>query len=150
MTGIGAVSGRRDEFGFLPRAFAVFMALHGIVHVIGFTVPWKLGGPKGVEYSTSLLNRSIEVGDLGVSFVGLIWLAAALAFLAVAVLLWRRHPRALQLTIALLLVSLGLCVAGLPGAVVGVAIDIAALVIVAVAPEKLVPRPRTAGRPGQR
>jgi len=82
-------------------------------------VPWKLGGPRSVEYSTSLFNRSLEVGDVGVKLVGLIWLATALAFLAVAVLLWRRHAWALRLTIALLAVSLGLCIAGLPGSIMG-------------------------------
>ena len=150
MTGLRALADRSAESGFMARAFAVFFALHGVVHVIGFMVPWKLGGPRSVEYSTSLFNRSLEVGDVGVKLVGLIWLATALAFLAVAVLLWRRHAWALRLTIALLAVSLGLCIAGLPGSIMGLAIDVALLAIMAVAPEKLVPRPSTAGRPGER
>ena len=150
MTGFRAVSDRSVESGLLARAFAVFFALHGIVHVIGFTVLWKLGGLRGVQYSTSLFNRSLEVGDVGVKLVGLIWLATTLAFLAVAVLLWRRHAWALRLTIGLLLVSLVLCVAGLPGSIMGLAIDVALLAILAVAPEKLVPGPRTAGGPGDR
>jgi hypothetical protein len=123
------------------------LALHGIVHVIGFTVSWKLGGPRGVEYSTSLFNRSLEVGDAGVKLVGLIWLAATFAFLAVAVLLWRRHAWALRLTTVLVVVSLGLCIAGLPGSIMGLAIDVALLAILAVAPDGFVPRPSTAPRP---
>ena len=150
MTDLRAVADRPAESGFLARAFAVFFALHGVVHVIGFAVPWKLGGPRSVAYSTSLFNRSLEVGDAGVKLVGLIWLATALAFLAVAVLLWRRHAWAVRLTIGLLLVSLVLCVAGLPGSIMGLAIDVALLAILAVAPQKLVPGPRTAGRPGER
>jgi hypothetical protein len=147
MTGLGAVADRPVGSGFLPRAFAVFLALHGIVHVIGFTVSWRLGGPRGVEYSTSLFNRSLEAGDAGVKLVGLIWLATALAFLAVAVLLWRRHAWALRLTVALLVVSLGLCIAGLPGSIMGLAIDVTLLAILALAPDRLVPRPGTAPRP---
>lgn len=150
MTGLGAVSDPPVASGFLARAFAVFFALHGIVHAVGFTVLWKLGGPRGGQYSTSLFNRSLDVGDLGVKLVGLIWLATTLAFLAVAVLLWRRHAWALRLTIALLVVSLGLCIAGLPGSIMGLAIDVALLAILAVAPEKLVPGPRIAGGPGER
>ncbi len=141
MTGFGAVSDRAEESSLLPRAFAAFMALHGIVHVMGFTRTWKLGGPKAVEYSTSLFNGSIDVGDPGIRLVGLTWLATTIAFLAVAVLLWRRHPRALQLSIAVLGVSLVLCVAGLPGSIFGLVIDVAALAALAVIPEKLVVRP---------
>lgn len=150
MTAFRAVSDRPVESSLLARAFAVFFALHGIVHVIGFMVPWGLGGPRSIAYSTTLFNRSLEVGDVGVKLVGLIWLATALAFLAVAVLLWRRHAWAVRLTIGLLLVSLVLCVAGLPGSIMGLAIDVALLAILAVAPQKLVPGPRTAGRPGER
>jgi hypothetical protein len=145
MTGFGAVSDRRGESGLLPRAFAVFMALHGIVHVVGFTRTWKLGWPKAAEYPTSLFNGSIDVGDPGIRLVGLIWLATTIAFLAVAVLLWRRHPRALQLTIALLVVSLGLCIASLPGSIYGLVIDVATLAALAVMPEKFLARPARAG-----
>jgi hypothetical protein len=150
MTGLTAVPDRPAQSGFLARAFAAFFAFHGIVHVIGFTVPWKLGGPRTIEYSTSLFNRSLEVGDAGVKLVGLMWLATAFAFLAVAVLLWRRHAWALRLTIALLVVSLGLCIAGLPDSIWGLAIDVALLAILAVAPDRFVPRPSTAGRPDER
>jgi glucan phosphoethanolaminetransferase (alkaline phosphatase superfamily) len=75
----------------------------------------------------------------------LIWLATTIAFLAVAVLLWRRHPRALQLTIALLVVSLGLCIASLPGSIYGLVIDVATLAALAVMPEKFLARPARAG-----
>ncbi|MGZ6273704.1 MAG: hypothetical protein ACXWM8_05385 [Candidatus Limnocylindrales bacterium] len=143
MTGFGVASDRRDGLGVLPRAFAVFMALHGIVHVIGFTRTWKLGGPKVVEYSTSLFNGSVDVGDLGIRLVGLAWLATAVAFVAAAVLLWRRYSLALQLTIALLFVSLGLCIASLPGSIYGLIIDVATLAALAVMAEKLVARPMT-------
>jgi hypothetical protein len=130
--------------GLLPRAFAVFLALHGLVHVVGFTVPWGLGGPKGVEYSTRLLNRSIEVGDTAVKLVGFFWLAAAIAFVAVAVMLWRGHPGARRATFALLLGSLALCIVGLPGSVMGLIVDVATLRLLAVAPDRLIARP--AGR----
>ena len=124
----------------MARALAVFMALHGAVHAVGFTVSWGLGGPRGVEYSTSVLNGAAEVGDAGVKLLGLLWLATAAAFLAVAALLWRRHPRGLALTVGLLVVSLGLCLLGLPGSAIGLAIDLVLLGLLAVAPVKLVAR----------
>jgi hypothetical protein len=98
--------------------FAVFLVLHGLVHLIGFTVPWGLGGPRGVEYSTRILNHSIEIGDTAVKALGFVWLAAAVAFVVVGVMLWRGHPWARRTTIALLLGSLVLCTIGLPGSLI--------------------------------
>jgi magnesium-transporting ATPase (P-type) len=132
---------RARRAGFSLRVFAVFMALHGLVHVIGFTVPWGLGGPRDVGYSTLILNRSIEVGDTAVKLLGFVWLAAAIAFVIVAVMIWRGHPWALRSTVTLLIGSLVLCTIGLPGAVMGLAIDVALLVLLAFASEKLFGRP---------
>jgi len=121
----------------MQRAFAVFMALHGAVHAIGFTVAWQIGGPRGIEYSTRLLNGTVEVGDSGTRLFGLVWLAVAVAFLGGAALLWRRHPRSLLLAAALLAVSLNLCILGLPGSEIGLAIDLMLLGLLAVAPDRL-------------
>jgi hypothetical protein len=118
--------------------FAVFLVLHGLVHLIGFTVPWGLGGPRGVEYSTRILNHSIEIGDTAVKALGFVWLAAAVAFVVVGVMLWRGHPSARRTTIALLLGSLVLCTIGLPGSVMGLTIDVVLLTLVAVASDRLI------------
>jgi hypothetical protein len=126
--------------GLLPRFFAVFMALHGLVHVVGFTVPWGLGGPKGVEYRTTLLNGFIEVGHTAVKLIGFVWVAAALGFVVVAVMLWRGRPWARPSTVAALLGSLVLCLAGLPASVMGLGIDVVTLGLLLVASEKLIPR----------
>ena len=124
----------------IHRAFAVFFALHGAVHVIGFTVAWQIGGPRGVEYSTALLNGAVEIGDTGTRVFGLIWLAATAAIVAAAAVLWRGHPRGRQTAVALTLVSLGLCLLGLPGTQYGLAIDLALLALLAVVPDRLVAR----------
>jgi hypothetical protein len=126
------------------RAFAAFFALHGAVHAVGFTVAWQIGGPRGVDYSTALLNGSVEIGDAATRVFGLVWLAAAAAFLGVAALLWRRNPLGLPLAVALLLGSLILCALGLPESVIGLAVDIALLGLLAVVPDRLVARGATA------
>jgi hypothetical protein len=120
------------------RAFAVFFALHGAVHAIGFTVAWQIGGPRGVEYSTALLNGAVEIGGAGTRMFGLVWLAATAAFLGVAALLWRRSPLGRPLATALLLGSLILCALGLPESVIGLAVDIALLGLLAIVPDRLV------------
>ncbi len=130
------------------RAFALFFALHGAVHAIGFTVAWQMGGPRGVEYSTALLNGNVEIGDMGTRVFGLIWLATAAALLVTAALLWRRSPLGRSLALTLLLVSLGLCVLGLPESVMGLVIDVALLGLLAVAPGRLTADRLTAGGVG--
>ena len=129
-----------EQVGLGQRVVAVFLVLHGLVHLVGFTVAWKIGGPRGVEYSTRILNRSIEVGDAAVKTLGLVWLAAAIAFVVVGVMLWRGRPWARRATIALLVGSLVLCAVELPGAVMGLAIDVLLLALLAVAPDSLIAR----------
>ena len=131
---------RARRAGFSLRVFAVFLALHGLVHVVGFTVPWGLGGPRGVGYSTLILNRSVEVGDTAVKLLGFVWLAAAFAFVMVAVMIWRGHPWALRSTVALVFGSLVLCTIDLPGAVMGLVIDVVLLILLVFASDKLVGR----------
>ena len=56
-------------------------------------------------------------------------------------MIWRGYPWALRSTVTLLIGSLVLCTIGLPGAVMGLAIDVALLVLLAFASEKLFGRP---------
>jgi len=133
--GVGAAA-------LLPFAFAVFVVLHGIVHVIGFTSPWGLYTLRGVGYSTTILNGSIDVGDAVSRALGLVWLAATVAFAAVGLMLWRRHPLARRATVAVLLFSLVLCAIRLPSAVMGLGIDVVLLALLAVASDRLIRRPK--------
>jgi hypothetical protein len=110
--------------GLLPRAFAAFLVLHGLVHLAGF------------------VNRSVgaDSGDIAVRTIGLAWLAATVAFVVLGVMLWRGHPWARRATIALLLGSLVLCAMALPNAILGLAIDVVLLALLAVAPDRLIVR----------
>jgi hypothetical protein len=145
-TQLPAPAGQDRETGvwqasIVPRVFAVFLVLHGLVHVVGFTVPWRLGGLRGSEYSTLILNHSIEVGDTAVKLLGVVWLAAAIAFIVAGAMVWRGHPWAGRTTVALLLGSAVLCTVDLPGSVMGLGIDLALLALLAVAPRGLLVRP---------
>jgi hypothetical protein len=122
----------------IQRGFAIFFALHGAVHAIGFTVAWQIGGPRGVEYSTALLSGAVEIGDVGTRLYGLVWLAAAAALVAGAALLWRACPRSRELAIGLTLGSLCLCTLGLPGSQFGLAVDMGLLALLAAVPDRLV------------
>ena len=127
--------------GILPLAFAVFLVLHGLAHGFGFTVPWGLGGPRGVEYSTLILNGSIDIGDTAVKAMSFLWLAAVFAFWLAGVMVWRGHPWARRTAVAVVLGSLALCAIRVPGSVIGLAIDVVLLALLAVASDKLIVRP---------
>jgi hypothetical protein len=137
-------TGRRERGAWyealLPRLFAVFLILHGLVHLIGFTVPWGLGGLRRVAYSTWILNGSIDLGDTAFKALGLVWLAAAVAFGVVGVMVWRGHPHARRATIVVVLGSLVLCTVGLPSSVFGLAIDVALLALLAAASDRVMGR----------
>lgn len=71
----------------MPPVLAVILLAHGVAHVVGFVVAWRILTLPEVPYHTTILAGSIEVGTGGIRAVGLAWLVTALAFAAVAVAL---------------------------------------------------------------
>ena len=60
---------------------------HGVAHVVGFVVPWKLITSVEVPYRTTVLGGVLDLGPVGVRIVGLFWLIVSMAFVSVAVAL---------------------------------------------------------------
>ena len=96
-----AASGRepRSMSTIVRRLAALFFVAHGVAHLVGFAASWQLGSLRDMTYSTIILNGTIDVGDAGMRVMGVLWVAAAVAFAAaaVAVISWlvprrrRRH-----------------------------------------------------------
>src|SRR3989304_1591381 len=61
---------------------------HGLIHLIGFVVPWKIAAPEGFSYKTTILAGRLDLGDGGIRFVGVLWLLATVVFVLAAVGLW--------------------------------------------------------------
>ncbi len=112
-------------------AAAVVVAGHGLIHLIGFVVPWGIARPEGFPYRTTALDGAIVLGDTGARVVGLVWLACAVGFVVAGLGIWRRTRWALPLAASLAIVSILVCVLGLPEAVAGVVMNTIILVIVA-------------------
>ena len=68
---------------------AVIIIAHGLVHLIGFVVPWRIATLDGFPYRTDVLSH-VELGSPGVKVLGILWLLAAIGFVAVGVALLSR------------------------------------------------------------
>jgi hypothetical protein len=108
-------------------AIAVVIAAHGLVHLMGVSLLWKLGEPGQLRYANAVPPPGTVVGCLA----GGLWLVAALLFVMAAVLLAAGRPWRLA---ALAGVTVSVPVIGLaPGlAAAGLVVDglILALVVV--------------------
>jgi hypothetical protein len=110
------------------RAAAVFFALHGLIHVMGFAAAWQLATLPEIAYRTTALNGVVEIGDTGARLLGVGWLVGAGALLVAAWGTWRNAPWALRGAVVAATVSMLICALGLPDAYWGLALDVAILV----------------------
>jgi uncharacterized protein DUF6544 len=110
-------------------AVAAFLIAHGIAHLPGFAVPWRLISSPEMPYATTILSGRWDVGPIGVRVVGIAWLLAAMAFVAVAVAYARSSPFAVLLIASITVVSLLLCMLNWPQARIGLFMNVAVLVM---------------------
>jgi hypothetical protein len=111
-------------------AFAMLLLLHGLVHLLGFLVPWQVTTSPDFPYTTSAAWGALELGDTGARVVGVVMLGLAAAFAFAAFGIWRRHDWGLPLAVGSSLVSLIACVLQSPAAILGVVLNGAILVAV--------------------
>ena len=111
---------------------AVVLAGHGLIHLMGFVSLWRLATIEQVPYGTTILSGAIDIGDGGVRIVGLVWALAAALFVVSAWTVWRGSRSALGIVTVSAVVSLIVCIVGLPGSEVGVLVNVVILAAVVV------------------
>jgi hypothetical protein len=111
---------------------ALILFGHGVAHLPGFLVFWKLATLKEMSYKTTILAGNVNVGDLGIRVVGVLWLAAALAFAASSIGTVTRLPWWQPVTLITSVFSLLLCIVGWPDARFGLFINIALIAFLLV------------------
>ena len=121
---LSTASGRGST---LRAIAATALALHGLIHLIGFIVPWRIATMEGMAYRTTILGGALEIGDPGSRLLGVAWLGLALAFLLAAWSIWRGRHWGLALAGALAMISLIACVLGLPETVAGLVVNVVIL-----------------------
>jgi hypothetical protein len=114
---------KRGRSNVLRIVAGAIVAAHGLIHLIGFMVPWGISNVEGFPYRTTVLDGAVAMGDAGVRALGIIWLACAVLFVIAGVGIWRRAAWSLPLAAAVAVVSLALCVLGLPETAAGIAVN---------------------------
>ncbi len=114
--------------GRIARAFAVFLALHGIAHLVGTTDSLgRASDGKTADYLGGLWKVS---NPTLLRVLGVAWAIGAAGFLVTAWAFWMRTSWRLPALAAATRNSLALTVVGLWASVIGVAIDVVLLGVV--------------------
>jgi hypothetical protein len=99
---------------------AIILFMHGFIHLFGFVVPWKITKLEEMPYKTTVLNGSLNIGDLGIRIVGVLWLLIAIAFFLSIYLMFSQNPFWFFFTVIVTLISIVLCILGWPDSKIGV------------------------------
>ena len=105
-------------------ALAVILFVHGFAHLAGFLIPWRIATLKDMPYKTTILAKSVNVGDLGIRVIGILWLVAALAFAVSAIGVLARASWWLPITVLVTGFSFLLCIVEWPEARIGPLVNI--------------------------
>jgi hypothetical protein len=130
---------RRSKSGGWRYLVGAVFSFHGLIHIMGFAATWQLGQFSAVS-RTPMVPSGLAGGSMAVLLLGVLWLVAALAFLAAAVGVTFRAAWWRGTAFGAALLSLLLCLAWWHDAWFGAVIDLAILAGLAVF--GWLPRPR--------
>ena len=105
----------------------IFLIMHGIAHLVGFAVPWRIIQSEDSPYKTTLLSRRVDIGDIGIRLVGIAWLVAAFIFIVAGAGLILQMTWWEPITLYVSMGSLVLSVLGWPESRIGVILNLAIL-----------------------
>jgi hypothetical protein len=105
-------------------AIAALFIIHGVAHLVGFVVPWRIATLEETPYRTTILNGKVDVGDAGIRAIGVLWLITAAAFLACGVAVAVQTEWWIWLAMGATLISFDLTILGWPESRIGVVINV--------------------------
>lgn len=112
----------------------VLLLAHAVAHLVGFVVPWRLVVSPEMPYRTTVLGGALDVGPTGARALGLAWLATAVAFTISGIGLLTGYPWWRPLGLVTAVVSLVVSALGWPESRIGILVNLAFLVLLALAP----------------
>jgi hypothetical protein len=107
----------------------ILLFVHGIAHLPGVIVPWRIAARRDMPYKTTLLSGRIRLSRKGMQFVGLLWFLASLTFFLSGIGLFILSPWWKTLTYIVTIFSIALCILDWPDTRFGIIIDAAILII---------------------
>jgi hypothetical protein len=113
---------------------AVALGIHGLIHIIGVLVNFKLVDMKDNPYKTTLLVGRWEIGERGTRIFGVVWLVIMIGYVVGIIGLTLDQSWWYPLTIAITAVSLVICILDVPGTKFGLVINIVLLILLAIGP----------------
>jgi hypothetical protein len=114
----------------MKYAIVAILLVHGIAHLPGFAVPWRLLSSPEMPYSTRLLWGRWDVGTIGIRVVGIAWLTLSAMFIMAAVGYGRGVPWSVPLILSVAFASFILSALSCPQARIGVFVNVALLIAV--------------------
>jgi hypothetical protein len=116
-----------EDGGDMRFIIGLVLIAHGLAHSLGFFVPWRIGPGKSSPYNTTILNGSIDLGDIGIRVMGILWLVPGLAFVVAGIGVMAASSWGGIVTLDAAMFSLILSIIGWPDSRVGVFINVAIL-----------------------
>jgi hypothetical protein len=110
---------------------AALLAGHGIAHLPGFAVSWKLMSSLEIPYRTTALGGMVRFGDVGARVEGLLWLLMAVVFVALAASALLGTPWWRYWVQIAIMASILLCAMGWPDARLGLLANVVIGAVVA-------------------
>ena len=101
---------------------AALLIAHGIAHMVGFVVPWRLVPNPDLSDRTTVFGGVLDLGETGMKVFGLLWLALAVGFLTTGGLLLTGSWAGVWV-VRLAALSLVLCIVGWPDTHIGIAVN---------------------------
>jgi hypothetical protein len=108
---------------------ALVLFAHGVAHLMGFAVPWKLVNTPEAPYRTTILGGAVNLGPIGVRVYGVVWLVTALAVAVVAVGLFLKTPWWYPASLVVIPWSFALSVLSWPESRIGVVLNVVLMAV---------------------
>lgn len=103
---------------------SILLFIHGLIHLLGFVVNWKISDIEEMSYKTTVLYGLIDVGEKGIKFIGVLWLIIALSFIISAIWILTLSQGTLIPLFIVTIFSIILCIIGLPESLAGLVFNI--------------------------
>jgi hypothetical protein len=109
---------------------AAALILHGMAHLPGFLVLWRLSA--GSPYKTTIIGGRLDLGDVGAKVMGVLWLLLVISFALVAWFAFMGAPWWPLGALSVASGSLLLCLLYWPETKIGVVIDVVLIVAIVI------------------